>query len=102
MNNFLRGKHKGERWRCFPTMISYCCNIPEGKDISDMKHSIAVQELFVRYLASIEDIQNLCDGETREMKEKEETRKEYRILMSIPGKGGRKRISRADKELSLQ
>lgn len=25
---------KGNVWRCFPRDVSYCCNIPEAKDVS--------------------------------------------------------------------
>lgn len=28
----------GKQWKCHPTLISYCCDIPEGKDMSGVKH----------------------------------------------------------------
>ena len=31
-------EHGGVPWNCFPSIVSYCCDIPEGKDLSSVMH----------------------------------------------------------------
>lgn len=39
---FQENKSRAGKWGCFPIVDSCCCNIQKGKDISEVKHGVAV------------------------------------------------------------
>lgn len=39
-----------------PLLVSYCCDIPEANDMSEVRHGVAVRRPFVRYVVPEEDI----------------------------------------------
>ncbi len=46
-------------WNCFPFLVSYCCDIPEAKDISAIRHNMNTNCPCHRCLATFADISNL-------------------------------------------
>lgn len=52
-------------WVCHPMFMSYCCDIPEAKDMSAVRNSLNTNFPCHRCLVSNEDIKNLSSGYAR-------------------------------------
>lgn len=50
-------------WNLFPIIVSYCCNIPEGKDMLCAKHAISVMRPCVKCPTSKDDIHDLPESD---------------------------------------
>lgn len=83
---------EGVEWRCVPLLVSYCCDIPEGKDISGVRHGVAVRRPCVRCMVTGEDI---IAGRRSDIRSMEDTRRVRRIVCSgRDGSDERDRIAR--------
>jgi len=58
-SGFPVGPMHGVTWNCFPCMASYCCDIPEAKDISGVRHNLSTALPCHRCMVSMEDIEQL-------------------------------------------
>lgn len=47
----------GLEFCCFPVMVSYHCDIPQGKDVWSVKHGLLVRKLCICCLALPDDVQ---------------------------------------------
>ena len=56
-------------WYCFPLITSYCCDIPESKDISGVKHGGSGPFPCVRCKVTPTDIVNLVTRDSRSMED---------------------------------
>ena len=56
---------EGEGKKCFPLLVSYCCDIPEAKDMSAVKHNLSTSFPCHRCLVSLDDIKSLTMAEKR-------------------------------------
>ena len=55
----------GKSSYCHPTICSYCCDIPEEKDISGIRHNMNTKFLCIRCLTSLEGIKEMRIGQER-------------------------------------
>ena len=55
---FLVTSRKLGTWRCFPAVVSYCADIPEAKNLTTVKHGLAVTRPFHRCLGTLSDFKN--------------------------------------------
>lgn len=56
---------RGHVWNCFLILIFYCCNIPEGKNVSGVKHGTAGTGHFVKCLVSLPTVLT-CEGRRKQ------------------------------------
>lgn len=83
---------EGLEWKCVPLLVSYCCDISEGKDISAVRHGVAVRRPCVRCMVTGEDI---IAGRRSDIRSMEDTRRVRRIVCSgRDGSDERDRMSR--------
>lgn len=54
---------------CFLIVLSYCCKISEGKDISCAKHCNAVTRPYIRCVVALDDIRSLRDSDKRQLRQ---------------------------------
>jgi len=52
-------------WNCFPLLSSYCCDIPEAKDMSCVKHGTKGPAPCIRCMSKAEDFETLTVRENR-------------------------------------
>jgi len=57
----------GSTWTCFPLFTSYCCDIPEAKDMSCVKHGTRGPRPCVRCMSSASDFETQRPCEVRDM-----------------------------------
>jgi len=55
----------GESKICFPMLISYCCDIPEAKDMSAVKHNLSTPFPCHICLVTLDDIRSLLTAQKR-------------------------------------
>lgn len=72
----------GKKWKCHPALVSYCCDLPEGKDMSGVKHGATMYPC-IRCLTSKHDIRELKVGPTRFAHEMDEVIKMYKHQYSV-------------------
>ena len=51
----------GGIWTCYPRIVSYCCDIPESKDISCVKHGILTLSPCVRCMIPRSRLLETCE-----------------------------------------
>ena len=68
-------------WVCYPMFMSYCCDIPEAKDMSAVRHGLLTNCPCHRCLVSFPDITDLGRGEARHHRGSLETRDEIILRM---------------------
>lgn len=68
----------GSKHCFFPVIVSYCCNILEGKDISSLKHGLLVQKPCVRCFASLHDVKGFRMARCRMIRDTELAQEMFR------------------------
>lgn len=63
---------KGITGTSFPSVVSYCCELPEGNDMSCIRHGSRVQRSCSKCLVSLNDIKNLRTDQVRTVTETKE------------------------------
>lgn len=53
-------RETGWVWNCFPVVFWYCDDIPEGNDISCVKHIMSVRRPWIIRKATVKNIKKLC------------------------------------------
>ena len=66
-----------ERWKCFPVVVSYCCDIVEAKNISAVKHGQTTPTPCHRCLASPTEFSIPSQALKRHRNQKLRARNEY-------------------------
>lgn len=80
---FLARCREDEEWNCFPTIASYCSDIPEGKDVSGILHGTLVKKPCIRCTASMDDIQALSRRPLRTMADTITARRAVTTTMAL-------------------
>lgn len=57
------------KWKCVPLLISYCCDSPEGREVSGARHDVALNRPYVKRIVTAEDIINGWMAHDRSVKE---------------------------------
>jgi len=65
----------GHVWNCFPKMVSYCCDIPEAKDMSGVKHGTLGLAPCIRCMSSATDFESIISRPKRDISRTVEARK---------------------------
>ena len=65
---FSVGQLAGIHWNCFPTLCSYCCDIPEAKDFSGVKSTLFTPRPCHRCYVNMDDIINIKKRHPRSYK----------------------------------
>ena len=71
-----------DRWNIFPILVSYCCDIPECKDMSAVKHGLSCQMPCVRCMIPSDQFSQLTTYPTRDMSQTMSIRREVKDLIN--------------------
>lgn len=56
LKGFLLKESESLQKKCFRLLVPYCCDFPEGKDMSDMQRGVAVKKACVGCVVTRDDI----------------------------------------------
>ena len=71
---FIVKTSTGSLWNLYPTIVSYCCDIPEEKDISAVQHGLMVKKPCVRCMSGVMDFRYQTRQNPRQMIETKRAR----------------------------
>lgn len=72
---------RNDVWNFFLIVVYHCCNIPERKHFSCVKHGIVVLRPCFRYLVAKHDIRDLGEVDEQQLRQTMLAQKEYTLLM---------------------
>lgn len=67
-------------WNCFPNVVTYCYELPGGKDISFVKHVVSVTKPFEKYLVTMTYIRDLQRSKREQVRQTLLARKDHARL----------------------
>jgi len=93
----------GRKYYCHPIICSYCCDIPEGKDLSGIRHNTNTKYPCIRCLSSLNDIRNNRTGKERTVEQMNVILEQVQMLMQNGKSNGKtkKQTEKLLKEWSL-
>lgn len=72
---FLVSSRSSGTWRCFPALVSYCADIPEAKNLTTVKHGLAVTRPCHRCLGTLSDFEKCSNPVNRHRSHTAEVRR---------------------------
>ena len=95
----------GTAYKSFPMVVSYCSDIPEGKDVSCFLHNMNVRKPCIRCNVDMDDIKSLRQAAPRSMARRCEVRRNVEELQkemaTCTGRLSRARRSRIVEEITV-